>query len=182
MCKVPALFCLALLSGCSDDPSTIDDGGLGSGSAGEPVELVGTLVAHNQVRVQVGLPALTWDPSLAAIAKAWAAKCMDNEAPSGLLDHNPDLDSGSMSIGENIFGASGAATGPAAVASWASESANYNYASNQCTGVCGHYTQLVWRETSKVGCALQECASLRFGSTIICDYSPAGNVNNRRPY
>ncbi|MEZ4363383.1 MAG: CAP domain-containing protein [Kofleriaceae bacterium] len=169
------------LAACDGDGAP-DDAQLGMGS-GEPAELAGTLIAHNQVRQQVGLPPLTWDPALAAIAKAWAAKCVDVEDPIGLIDHNAGRSSGqSGPVGENIYGASSGATGPAAVNSWASEAANYNYASNQCSDVCGHYTQLVWRETERVGCALQECPALRFGSTVVCDYSPAGNVNNRRPY
>jgi pathogenesis-related protein 1 len=177
------LLC-ALATSCSGDASVADGAGpdLGGGG-GEPVELLGTLSAHNQVRRQVGLEPLSWDPALAAIAKAWAERCIDREAPAGLVDHNPDRGgSGAGALGENIFGASRDATGPGAVNAWAAEAANYTYASNQCSGTCGHYTQLVWRETAKVGCALQQCAGLAYGSTVVCNYSPAGNVNNRRPY
>lgn len=158
------------------------DANPGSNGDAEPAELAGTLAAHNQVRRQVGLPALTWDPALAATAKAWVMKCVDEEAPDGLVDHNEGRSSAGAYVGENIYGASSGASGPAAVAAWAAEAANYNYSSNQCTGVCGHYTQLVWRETTKVGCAIHECAGLRYASTVVCDYSPGGNINDRRPY
>jgi pathogenesis-related protein 1 len=176
-----ALLLLAgsLGTACSDGESLSD---AGPGGDVEPPELMGTLAAHNQVRQQVGLPALSWDPALAATAKAWAMKCMDTDG-DGLLDHNGGRSpSPSMYVGENIYGATRGATGPAAVSAWASEAANYNYSSNTCTGVCGHYTQLVWRETTRVGCALHECAGLRFSSTVACDYAPGGNVNDRRPY
>jgi hypothetical protein len=104
-------------------------------------------------------------------------------APSGLVDHNDKRSEGhSGYVGENIYGSSGTATGPAAVSSWASESANYNYNSNQCTGVCGHYTQLVWRETLRVGCALHRCAGLTYAGTVVCNYGPGGNSHDRRPY
>jgi pathogenesis-related protein 1 len=169
---------VASLAACSDDGDPGGDAGPMSNPQ-EPAELTGTLAAHNQVRRQVGLLELSWDPELAATAKAWATRCEDDEAPIGLVDHNPDR---GKDVGENIYGSSGAATGPAAVSAWAAESANYNYASNQCTGVCGHYTQLVWRETQRVGCAVHACTSLRFSGTVVCNYSPAGNVNNRRPY
>lgn len=164
----------------SDDMSS--DANPGSGSDTEPPELAGTLIAHNQVRGQVGLMALTWDPALAATAKAWVMKCIDEEAPSGLVDHNEGRSPAGSYVGENIYGASSGASGPAAVSAWAAEASNYNYASNQCTGTCGHYTQLVWRETTRVGCAIHECAGLRFASTVVCDYAPGGNVNNRRPF
>jgi pathogenesis-related protein 1 len=181
--KLGLACALAVAAGCSGSDS-MADAGLGSGSGAEPAELTGTLIAHNQVRSQVGLPALTWDPALAAIAKAWVLKCVDLDAVPGLVDHNPDRSAGGAYIGENIYGASGAAGGPAAVTAWASESASYNYASNQCAvgKECGHYTQLVWRETMRVGCALYNCGALRFGNTVVCDYAPGGNVNNRRPY
>lgn len=173
---------LLLSSGCSGEDA-VGDAGPGSNDPGEPAELAGTLAAHNQVRSQVGLPPLTWDPALAATAKAWVTRCVDEDAPSGLVDHNDQRSVGhSGYVGENIYGSSGTATGPAAVSSWASESANYNYNSNLCTGVCGHYTQLVWRETLRVGCALYRCAGLTYSGTVVCNYGPGGNSHDRRPY
>ena len=69
------------------------------------------------------------------------------------------------------------------LASWASEVANYTYASNTCAAgkVCGHYTQVVWRATTEVGCALADCPALQFKSTVVCDYGPGGNSGGK-PY
>ena len=39
------------------------------------------------------------------------------------------------------------------VGMWVDEKADYNYASNSCSNVCGHYTQVVWAETTKVRAA-----------------------------
>jgi pathogenesis-related protein 1 len=186
MRDLPALWVacgVAVTVGCSGSES-VSDAQQGSGTGTEPAELIGTLIAHNQVRAQVGLPPISWDPALAALAKAWVMKCVDLDSFPGLVDHNPDRSAGGSYIGENIYGAGGTASGPSAVAAWASESASYNYASNQCAvnKDCGHYTQLVWRETARVGCALYNCADLQYGSTVVCDYAPGGNVNNRRPY
>lgn len=172
---------MGALAACSSD-DVASDANPGSNGDAEPPELAGTLAAHNQVRMQVGLPALTWDSMLAATAKAWVMKCIDDEAPEGLVDHNEGRSGGGPYVGENIYGASGGGSGPAAVNAWAAESANYNYSSNQCTGVCGHYTQLVWRETTRVGCAIHSCAGLRYSNTVVCNYAPGGNVNDRRPY
>jgi len=47
---------------------------------------------------------------------------------------------------------------------------------------CGHYTQVVWRATQQVGCALGRCPGLAYPNTIVCDYGPGGNVNNQKPY
>jgi pathogenesis-related protein 1 len=65
---------------------------------------------------------------------------------------------------------------------WASERPSYDYASNTCSGSCGHYTQLVWRATLKLGCAIGDCPSLAFRTALVCDYGPGGNVGNQRPY
>jgi pathogenesis-related protein 1 len=45
---------------------------------------------------------------------------------------------------------------------------------------CGHYTQVVWRTSTKIGCARVVCNN---GATIIsCNYSPHGNFNRQSPY
>jgi len=67
---------------------------------------------------------------------------------------------------------------------WAAEQVHYHYDSNTCDpgATCGHYTQVVWRATQKVGCALGRCAGLTYPSTIVCDYGPGGNVSGQKPY
>jgi pathogenesis-related protein 1 len=157
------------------------------GAVGEPPELAGITMLHNQVRQQVDtatpLPPLEWDESLAATAAAWVAQCRDTEAPAGLIDHNPNRSQGHpYYVGENVYGSSGQATAQGAVQTWAAEKANYNYANNTCNGVCGHYTQIVWRTTQKLGCAIGDCPNLTYRSSIVCNYGPGGNINGQRPY
>jgi pathogenesis-related protein 1 len=109
--------------------------------------------------------------------------CIDNDAPSGLIDHNPNRSDGHpYYVGENVFGSGGNATAQTAVDLWAAEEADYNYASNSCSGVCGHYTQIVWRESLDLGCAKYDCPGLTYGSTIVCNYGPGGNIGGQRPY
>ncbi|HEY5949363.1 MAG TPA: CAP domain-containing protein [Kofleriaceae bacterium] len=184
----------ALLVGCSGEvTSTSDvDSGTGSGSmakidasipggVGEPANLTGITLYHNQVRAAVQtttpLPPMQWDPNLAAYAAQWAAMCKDGgDSVNGLIDHDPNRTNvaGYDVIGENIFGAGGTATAKGAVDSWASEAVNFTYP-NTCNGICGHYTQIVWRTSVHLGCALQVCPGLQYGNTIVCDYGPAGN-------
>jgi pathogenesis-related protein 1 len=184
---------LFALAACSNS-NAHQDAPIGDvpGGVGEPPELVGITLAHNQVRAMVdttgvrggSLPPLQWDPNLAAYAKQWVMMCRDVDAPIGLVDHDPDRSNvaGYAHIGENIYASSGTATGSDAVMLWAGEKASYDYASNACNGVCGHYTQVVWRDTQKVGCAVYSCARLTYPSTIVCDYGPEGNIGGQRPY
>jgi uncharacterized protein YkwD len=164
------------------NPSTPDanpgtpDGAPDADLSNEPVGLSGITAAHNVVRADVGQAPLTWDPALAAIAQGWADQCIDGNG-NGLIDHNPNRgDSYPGSVGENIYGSSSATASPiGAVNLWASEESNYNPADGSCSGVCGHYTQIVWSTTTKVGCGISDCSSLLYRGTIVCNYSPAGN-------
>lgn len=141
-----------------------------------------TLTAHNAIRAaasptpEPALPPLTWNNDAALLALDWALRCQwQHREPNAL--------------GENIFAATNAATITEAVNTWASEGADYDYATNTCSGsnVCGHYTQLVWRDTTSVGCALHQCTTgSPFGSGewwfAVCDYAPAGNFVGVKPY
>lgn len=204
------IVCLLLAAACSDPddggeivgtgsgtpPDGAGDGGIDGGRpvdaapvVGEPANLVGITAAHNAVRAMVqtatALPPVTWSNQLAATALAWASQCIDTQAPAGLVDHSDGATRSAghpYTVGENIFGTSGTATAQGTVDSWASEKANYNYANNTCSGICGHYTQIVWRDTREIGCALVDCPDLRFGSTVVCNYGPAGNYSGQRPY
>lgn len=191
--RLALAFALAACSSSGGAPG--DAPGSNTGDT-EPAELAGMTQYHNQVRAMVdttgvaggALPALIWDASLAATAAAWVARCQDGDG-NGLVDHNPDRSTGHpFYVGENIFASGGTATAHDAVLlpvyGWAAEAAHYHYATNSCdTGAtCGHYTQLVWRATQRVGCAIGRCSGLTYPSTIVCDYGPGGNVGNQKPY
>ncbi|KAI4367155.1 hypothetical protein MLD38_022923 [Melastoma candidum] len=70
-----------------------------------------------------------------------------------------------------------------AVTLWVNEKPFYDYTSNKCTQgkQCGHYTQVVWRNSVQLGCAKVQCAT-RGGSFITCNYNPPGNIVGQRPY
>lgn len=151
---------------------------------GEPANLAGITQLHNDVRAMVGVGPMTWDPELAAVAMAWASQCVDQQSPIGLIDHNAGRSENYPGyVGENIYGSGGSATAAGAVGLWAAEGADYDYASNSCAAgkVCGHYTQVVWAASVKLGCALYDCPGLQYGSSIVCNYAPGGNSGGR-PY
>lgn len=160
------------------------DSGSGTGSTdsgaampvdGEPSGLAGITAAHNQVRSAHGVADITWDNELAAIAKAWADQCEwgHNDARS---DDYP------VYVGENIFGASFMPSGPEVTAVWASEESDYDYESNSCSGICGHYTQIVWADSTKLGCAAASCPGGAVTNMVVCNYAPGGNIGGQRPY
>jgi hypothetical protein len=174
-------------SGADAPPGSGADAAPGGGpdaSNDEPGALMGVTSAHNQVRAALGIPDLVWDPALAAVAQAWAEQCVDDASPIGLIDHNAGRsDTYPGYVGENIYGSGGSATGPAAVALWVSEEPDYDYATDTCAPgkTCGHYTQVVWRASERLGCGLHDCPGLTFGSSVVCNYSPGGNSGGK-PY
>src|SRR5450432_1798598 len=95
------------------------------------------LAAHNAYRTHVGVRPLVWSNSLAIAAQSWADKLLKR----GQLAHQQ-----LNSSGENLFEVRGGTATPDDVLhDWASESLDYDYVSNRCHSVCGHYTQVVWR-------------------------------------
>ena len=54
--------------------------------------------------------------------------------------------------------------------------------------MCGHYTQVVWEGSTRVGCAIVECddvSGLNWGVTstmVICQYYEPGNYIGYKPY
>jgi len=131
------------------------------------------LDAHNQWRQQVGVPPLTWSPQLAAYAQTWA----DRLLREGKFEHRPD-----SPYGENLAWSSGRQLSPADVAAmWGSERQYYHYGSNQCQPgqMCGHYTQMVWRETRQLGCGVARSGRQEIW---VCNYDPPGNYSGRQPY
>lgn len=175
-----------LLTGCGSDTPGDGDGD------GDPEPVVMTqfdrdmLAAHNAARRNVSpaaspaLEDLTWDEQATRTAKAYAARCK--------FEHN----AGRGNLGENLTAASSSAMGAQRVVQgWVDEAANYDHAANTCASgkVCGHYTQVVWRNTKALGCAVQECTTNSpFGShgpnwTLwVCNYAPPGNYVGQRPY
>ncbi|KAB8104203.1 hypothetical protein EE612_036928 [Oryza sativa] len=133
---------------------------------------------HNAARSAVGVAALSWDDNLAAYAQGYA----NQRAGDCALRHS---DRNNYQYGENLSWNPSvqAWTAASSVDQWVAEKGSYDYASNSCVGgaMCGHYTQVVWRDTTAVGCAAVACNANR-GVFFICTYFPAGNVQNQRPY
>lgn len=129
---------------------------------------------QNRARAAVGVPPLVWDTELAQYADLYAKQ----RRQDCLLKHS------NGPYGENIFWGSGDMWNPAqAAAAWVGERRWYTYGSNSCNGgqECGHYTQIVWKTTTRIGCAMVTCFQGR-GVFMTCNYDPPGNYIGEKPY
>lgn len=175
----------SLSAGCGSDESpkedTPDDGGGALSQFAQDM-----LDGHNATRASArptpspALTPVTWDTAAENTAKAYAAQCE--------FKHNANRGN----LGENLYAAT-TTTMPTrdVVKGWSDESADYNYANNTCPQgkMCGHYTQIVWRDTKRIGCATQTCTkNSPFGAQWptwqlwVCNYAPPGNYIGQRPY
>ena len=135
-------------------------------------EVEETIAAHNKWRAKVGAPPLEWSDELAATALKWAQQLKKENCA---FKH-----SGVNGLGENLFmGTTGHYRPTEVVDNWGDEIKNYNYKNNTCSGVCGHYTQVVWANTKRVGCAKIECNGM---DIWVCNYDPPGNYRGQKPY
>lgn len=140
----------------------------------DPGSTAELLAAHNAYRADLGLPPLRWSGQLAEKAQSWA----EHLAEIGQLEHSGP--------GQNLaMAASGTQSLTQLVDLWGSEQANFtngDFPEISTTGNwmdVGHYSQLVWKATTKVGCGVADGNGLDF---LVCDYDPPGNVMGERAF
>ncbi|KAG6772497.1 hypothetical protein D5086_013569 [Populus alba] len=66
---------------------------------------------------------------------------------------------------------------------WGDERNLYDPNTNECinNSVCGHYTQIVWNATQRVGCAHVLCHNIQ-GHLFVFSYDPPGNIYYHGPF
>lgn len=145
----------------------------------EPSNMTGMTSAHNTYRTQTSstIPDLKWSSTIATYAQEWADELKNQGCP---LTHRTD-----NKYGENLFWGSGKNyTVQEVVDSWYSENQYYTYApygDGDCQSgqVCGHYTQVIWKDTTEIGCGYAACDS---SEIWVCNYNPPGNYSGQYPY
>jgi len=169
--------CASPLSALSTDHTKMNRPAVAAGTAStrmKPADIDTILDHHNKVRADVGVAPLRWDDGLAAYAQQWA----DRMAANGCrLEHRQP-----NRYGENIFqGTAGHYTAIDAAKGWESEKKLYSGGAitQENFGRIGHYTQMVWRDTTKLGCGETIC---RATLLVACNYDPPGNYLRRAPY
>ncbi|KIV92754.1 hypothetical protein PV10_04023 [Exophiala mesophila] len=142
----------------------------------------GILDSHNIHRANHTVNALVWDDRLTNIAAQIAASCV----------YAHDTSTGGGGYGQNIGAGSPPSDIPAMITNLM-----YNNEINYYPGygtepsmanfhLWGHFSQIVWKSTTSVGCATQYCPNglANTGGGVspyftVCNYSPPGNFGGQ---
>jgi hypothetical protein len=147
--------------------------------AGLPPEIESRLVAaHNGPRAELGEAPLHWSPRLADDAERWARHL----AEIGRMEHWGARGERPNGEGENLWmGTRGRFTVEQMVGAWANEKLQLRHLRRweDDFHAVGHYTQMVWRGTTSVGCAIARNQQFEF---LVCRYAPQGNIMGQNPY
>lgn len=182
------LVTAAVLGGCSstsgptetpDEVTTEGDGAeaetpADKGGDPAPGEMSAIVEAHNKYRKDHCAPPLAWSADLAKTAQAWANK----------LSKSCNLEHSSTKYGENLAAGTEGTVGPErAVEIWYSEVSKYDFKRAAFSMEAGHFTQVVWAGSKRVGCGTSRCKGMEIW---VCNYDPAGNMegdfaNNVKP-
>ena len=115
---------------------------------------------HNKYRKMHHVAPLRWNTSAAASAALWANKCnITHDAKTkGVWGEN--ILYGKVPVSQALYDAS---------RMWYNDVKTYNYSKP----VANHFTQMVWRNTTSLGCAFKKCNGTTF---LVCRYYKPGNV------
>ena len=169
------------LSGCAQGPERVYEEKVSEAPAPRGSALLREVMlsAHNRARAEVGVPPLTWDPALAASAGRYAREL----ARTRRFAHAPQPQ-GMTREGENLWtGTRGAYRFEEMAGHWVAEQRYFVNGVTPAFSRTGkwrdvsHYTQIIWRNTTRVGCAI---AYNRRDDYLVCRYSPPGNVVGQR--
>ena len=174
---IPTLFFVGcsteqLIDYAVDEYNKDDENPGGFQSEAEDIDKM--LQINNQIRQEVSVTTpIAWSPSIALSAQSHA----DTIAASGAMEHSQS------GYGENLYVSFSSASYEDAINSWYEEKIYYDYTGNSCAAgeECTHYTQLIWEETTEVGCGKASNES-RTATAIVCQYNPPGNQVGEQPY
>ncbi len=147
------------------------------------------LDVHNDARADVGVEnKLTWSDTITIDAQSY----VDEIAQSGVWEHDPKNHGGYANgiYGENLYASTAKPTFEIATQAWVAEKEFYHYGAvgdeNNCDigEICGHYTQVIWKDTTKVGCAMSQYQTGEFKDwyIVVCKYQTPGNYLGETPY
>lgn len=138
--------------------------------AASSAEIQEWLQAHNNYRTLHGVPPVTWSATVAASAQTYAETCPSEHSGSG--------------YGENLAWATYDMGESTVVQYWYDEEPHYDYNNPGFSSETGHFTQVVWKGTTEIGCGFATgCGDAwpYMSNVWVCQYNPPGNYLSEFP-
>ena len=144
-------------------------------TASEQTEIVNQHNTYRGSTAATDMNMMSWDNEVAYIAQKWAENCQTNH-DAGYKRRIP----GRFALGQNLAWSGNKMTWTAAIKLWHDEITQFTYnGDSNVFSQVGHYTQVVWAKSIKIGCGYAKCGSTHL---YVCNYGPPGNVNVKTPY
>lgn len=150
--------------------------GLGENEDVKSEEITSVVNRHNEIRAEVFTDApMSWSDEIAKSAQIYAEAI----GAKGVMEH----DTSNNLYGENLAISSTSLSYTKATDMWYGEKKDYTYG-NGFKSETGHYTQIIWKKSTQLGCAsaVFQQGDWKGGTIVVCRYSPAGNYNGNKPY
>ncbi|XP_078311153.1 cysteine-rich venom protein Mr30-like isoform X2 [Crassostrea virginica] len=135
---------------------------------------------HNKYRAGVSPTAvqmgkMSWDDEIAMVAQTYADAC------KGLVHDGNQQRSipGRFSVGQNLASAGNDLSWAEVIKLWYDEVKDFTMGGPNELRKVGHFTQVVWSTSIKIGCGFAQCGSTR---SYVCNYGPSGNYDINNPY
>lgn len=193
-----AMLCATLLIATTSDAADVTTTAPLPPSQVTTAEAQRLVAAHNAARAEVGVAPVAWSAEVASFAQQWA----DHIAVTGKFEHRPYASEKSETdavdsaddlpnqiYGENLAFGSGPEFGVVdAAAGWLAEKKDYvpgtPIPSDFSMFKAGHYTQMVWNKTTKIGAgrATIQTGDFKGYTVIVCNYAPSGNWGGVAPF
>jgi uncharacterized protein YkwD len=178
-----AIAAVLMMVGCAQGPERVVERRDTQAPAPRGAALLKTAMmnGHNAARAAVGVPPLVWSDTLTTTARAYA----EQMARTKRFEHAPQPQDMTRE-GENLWtGTRYAYAYPEMIGHWVAEKRDFINGVTPAFSRSGkwedvaHYTQIIWRNSTQVGCAI---ASNAADDYLVCRYSPPGNVVGERSY
>jgi len=185
--------CLISLVGCKVNANVVKTTHITKAVELTEEDKQGFIDHHNYLRAEVDPPAmnmqeLEWDEDLAEVAKSWTRKC--------IFGHNKPANRKTAAFsytGENMYfrypPMPQSQVLKHSLDRFMREKRKFTYGVYGGKRGIGHYTQMMWANTNKVGCGVTNCGNLKVGSgywanaqVVACNYGPGGNVKGQFPW
>ncbi|KAF0268106.1 hypothetical protein FOG51_00171 [Hanseniaspora uvarum] len=148
----------------SDEPSSTTSSS--SSSTATSSFASSMLSQHNAKRaLHKDTDSLSWSSNLENIAQAYA----DSYDCSGTLTHSGKPYGENLALGYPLY------DGETGIAAWYDEIKNYDFSDPGFSDDTGHFTQVVWKDTTQVGCGYKQCSN-EWGIYLVCNYLAQGNI------